>query len=272
MSEKMSEATVKNVLRKMFYTAHLNFIGFNFVKMQANGFSVALSPAIEEIYKDDEEGRIAAYVRHQEFFNSHTLGHAFILGLTFALERQNEESENFNVGMINDIKVSLMGPTAGIGDSLMFNGLRIIAAGVAIGLASQGSILGPILFVLLYGVVQSILRYYLLHWGYSSGTSFIDQIFGSGLMGSVSKAASILGLMMTGALTAQLVNFPLHWTITSNGAELVVQDVLNNVFPGLLSILYVFVLYWLLKKGIRPQWIIVGLIVMAFVFAGIGIF
>jgi PTS system mannose-specific IID component len=165
-----------------------------------------------------------------------------------------------------------MGPTAGMFDSLFFNGIRVIAGGVGIGLGSQGNILGALLFILLYGVSQSVAKYYLLNAGYKYGTSFIDQIFESGLINALTKAAGILGLIMTGALTASMVYVPLNWAITINGASLVIQDVFNSIFPGLLSIIYVFVLVRMLKKGVRATTLIFTVMGISLLGALIGIF
>ncbi len=41
--------------------------------------------------------------------------------------------------MITNIKTSLMGPLAAIGDSLFFNCIRVISGGIGIALASQGN-------------------------------------------------------------------------------------------------------------------------------------
>jgi PTS system mannose-specific IID component len=165
-----------------------------------------------------------------------------------------------------------MGPTAGMFDSLFFNGLRIIAAGIGIGFNSQGNFLGTLLFILLYGFTQSIAKYFLLNWGYSAGTTAIDQVFSSGLMKALTRATSILGLMMVGALVAQMVNVPLNWTITISGAKLVIQDVLNNIFPGMLSIGLVFGLVAMIKKGWRPLYLVFGILILGLLGALIHIF
>ena len=66
------------------------------------------------------------------------------------------------------------GPTAGMFDSIFFNCLRVIGAGIAIGLCSQGNILGTFIFILLYGISQSLLKWVLLklatHWAQASST------------------------------------------------------------------------------------------------------
>jgi mannose/fructose/N-acetylgalactosamine-specific phosphotransferase system component IID len=262
----------KDILRSMFWRSHLAFIGFNMVKMQANGFTHTMQPAIESIYKDDPEGKKEAYLRHQNFFNTNAVPFNFIAGLSYAMEKEKKTKGVIDGATINSIKVGLMGPTAGMFDSLFFNGLRIIAAGLAIGFNSQGSFLGTLLFILLYGFSQSIAKYFLLNWGYSAGTSAIDQVFSSGLMKALTRATSILGLTMVGAMVAQMVNVPLNWTISINGAQVVIQDVLNNVFPGLLSIALVFGLVALIKKGVRPLYLVFGVLALGLLCALIGIF
>lgn len=71
----------------MFWRSHTVFCGFNMTKMEANGFTITMSPAIEEIYKDDPEGKRDAYKRHQAFFNTHAVAFNFIAGLCYAFER-----------------------------------------------------------------------------------------------------------------------------------------------------------------------------------------
>ena len=272
MEKKVLSAEERTVLRTMFLRSHLVFQSFNMVKMEANGFTMTMQPAIESLYADDPEGRAEAYLRHQSFFNTHAVPFSFIAGVSYAMERDMKENKAVDGATINSIKAALMGPTAGMFDSLFFNALRIIAAGIAIGLASQGNILGPIIFVLLYGVSQSVVKYYFTNWGYTLGTSMIDTVFRSGLMGALTKAAGVLGLTMMGAMTASMVNVPLNWTINIAGAELIVQDVLNSIIPGILSIALVFGLVALIRRGFRPTILVVMILAIGLLGALLGIF
>lgn len=269
--KKVKTPEEKKVLKKMFFASHLVFQSFNMVKMEANGFTLTMEPAIESIYKDDPEGKKEAYRRHQAFFNTHTVAFSFIVGLCYAMERQHKEGK-VDGKSIENVKAALMGPTAGMFDSLFFNCLRIIAAGVAIGLCSQGNFMGTILFILLYGVLQSVVKYYLLNIGYTFGTGFIDKVFNSGLMEVLTKCASIVGLMMVGAMTATMVSVPIDWTINIGETSVVIQDVLDSIFPGLLSVILLFVMVKLIKKGWKPMQLILLVFAIAFIGALIGIF
>ena len=264
-------ASEKATLNKMFVLSHSVFLGFNMTTMEANGFAVTMSPAIEEIYADDSEGKREAYRRHQSFFNTHAVAFNFIAGLVYALERDLKAGK-VTPGVIDAAKASLMGPTAGMFDSLFFNCLRVIGAGVAMGLCAQGNALGVLAFILIYGVSQSVLKFILLRLGYTLGISAIDAVFESGLMQVAAKAASILGLIMVGAMTATTVNVPLAWTLGSGDTAVVIGDLLDGIYPGILSIAIVMVCMWLTKKGVRPLQIILGIIAIALLGAFLGVF
>ena len=85
-------------------------------------------------------------------------------------------------------------------------------------------------------------------------------------MGALTKAASTLGLIMVGAMTAQMVNVPLNFTLNVGQTSVVVGDVLNSIFPGLLSVLLLFSLVGRIKKGNRPTQLIIGIFVFALAF------
>ncbi len=259
------------VLRKMFIMSHSVFMNFNMTKMEANCFTNTMAPAIEQVYVDDPEGKREAYLRHQAFFNTHAVALDFIAGLSYALEKDCAEGK-VPGQTIEAIKASLMGPTAGMFDSLFFNCLRVIGAGIAIGLCSQGNIAGTFIFILLYGVTQSILKWFLLKAGYTLGTSFIDSIYNSGLMQVATKAASILGVMMVGCMTATTVGFPLNWTVTIGDTSLVVLDLFESIYPGILSVAIVLIMLAFIKKGVRPIVLIFGLLIFCLLGAAVGIF
>ena len=272
MEKKVLSAEEKKVLRSMFWRSHLTFVNFNMVKMEANGFTITMTPAIESIYKDDPEGKKEAYLRHQNFFNTHAVPFAFIAGLSYAMEKEHKENGSVDGQTIESIKAALMGPTAGMFDSLFFNCLRVIAAGIGIGLCEQGNILGTFLFILIYGVSQLVGRWYLLRIGYSFGTSFIDSIFESGLMEPLTKSAGIVGLTMVGAMVATTVKVKLNWTIAVGQTSVVVLDIIESIMPGLLSIVLVFVLVRLIKKGVKPITLVFGILALTILLAAVGVF
>lgn len=260
-----------SILKKMWWRMHFGGLTFNMTKMQANGFTIIMTPALDEIYKDDLEGRKEALVRHNQFYNSHNVMTGFIAGLTAALEKEKKEKGDVTAATIQSVKVSLMGPTAGIGDSFFYNVLRVIAAGVGIGICATGNILGSILFFAIYAVPQLIARWYLLKAGYVSGQNFVDELFSSGLVDAVTKAASIMGIVVLGSLIPG-VPVNMAWTININGASVVILDVLNSIMPKILSVGVTLWFMNLIKKGLKPTRLILYVLLACIGLAAIGIF
>lgn len=259
----------KKTLRSMYWNSGLVFAGFNQVKMEANCFTLTMSPALNELYSDETE-RNDALKRHNNFFNTHAVLFAFIAGITYAMEKEKMTKGSVDDDTIESIKVALMGPTAGIGDAFFFNCVRVIAAGISIGLCSTGNFLGVVLFILLYGGSQMIARWYLLRVGYTMGTSFIDTIFKSGLMQSLTKSASILGIGMVGCMVATMVNVNLTLNLAVGQTNVELFGVINSIMPGLLSIVLVFYLMHLIKKGVKPIYIVIGILLFSIGISFIG--
>lgn len=84
--------------------------------------------------------------------------------------------------------------------------MRVIATGVGTSLSLQGNILGPILFLLLFNIPQFIVRYVCMISGYKFGTKFLEKIEDSGLMPKLTYGASIIGLIIIGAMIPGMVN------------------------------------------------------------------
>ena len=107
---------------------------------------------------------------------------------------------------------------------------------------------------------------------YTLGTSFINTVFNSGLMSVATRCASILGLMMVGAMTATTVGFPLNWTLNIGETSIVVSELFNAIYPGILSLALVLFMMWRIKKGNRPTQLIIGLLIFGLLGAFLGIF
>lgn len=272
MSKKNEfSVTEKKTLKKMWWSEFFGGLSFTMTKMQANGFTIIMAPALNEVYKDDLEGKKEALRRHNQFYNSQICMTAFIAGLCYALEKKKKKDGSISADTIQSIKVSLMGPTAGIGDAFFYTCLRVIAAGVAMGLCGAGNPLGILMFILIYIVPDLILRWYLLKMGYSSGTKFIDRIFESGLVECLTKAASILGIVMIGSMIPG-VPVALNWKIDIGSTEVVIVDILNSIMPNILSVGVVLLFVYLIKKGVKATTIIWFVLILSILLAAIGVF
>lgn len=241
------------------------------IKRQGMGFCYSLIPLLNKIYKDDNEARIEALKRNNEYMNSHASTMTFLLGLTYALEKAKAEGEDVTGEVITNIKTSLMGPLAGIGDSIFHVTLRVIAAGIGITFAQQGNPLGALIFLLIYGGAFVGIKYPLIVSGYTVGTKYLRDLFEKGLLNSITKAASILGLTMVGCLSASLISAKTTLVMNFGGAEIVLQDTLDTILPNGLSLVALFLVYYLVKKKVSILKIMMLIIVFSIVMAFFGI-
>ena len=208
--------------------------------MQAGGWELAMLPALEKIYKDDKEGLSIAMNDNLEFMNTHNVMAGFLMGMLISLYENGENRET-----INGLRVGLFGPLAGIGDSLLWFTLLPIVAGITASLALEGNIAGPLIFFIVYILVY-LLRFPLTKAGYKLGINALD--FSSEESALISKAATILGMTVIGALIASYIKIDVVSTIqTAAGNTVSIQtDLLDKIMPNILPIGYTFLLFYFL--------------------------
>lgn len=261
----------KRDLRKVFLHAITMEHTWNYERMMNDGYLYSMLPALQKIYTDPEDLKEACK-RHLEFFSTTPQCITLPLGISVAMEEQRaNDMENFDTTSISSVKTAIMGPLAGIGDSFIWGTLRILATGVGTSLALQGSILGPILFLLVFNVPSYILRYVLVYAGYKFESDFITSAEESGVMDLISKAASILGLTVAGAMTAEMVYLTVPIAIGSGESATTVQAIIDGIIPGLLPLLLTGFVYMLLNKKVKPLVIMFAMMVLCIVCAFFGI-
>ncbi|KAA9234465.1 MULTISPECIES: PTS system mannose/fructose/sorbose family transporter subunit IID [Aerococcus] len=271
-NSKQVTSVDNKLLRQLYWRSFSLYAAVTPAKQGASGFSYAMQPFLENFYQDDEERR-KAMVRHMAYFNTNLAMYPFILGVTASMEKENAEKADFNDESINAIKTSLMGPLAGIGDSLFWGVLRTIAAGIAVSLAMAGNIFAPIVFLLIFNIPVQLVRWYGGKLGYTLGSSLISKLYENGLISILTKAATTMGLMMVGAMTSQMVKLEITWDMTMNGETILkTQEMLDQIFVGILPLSITLICFYLLKvKNKSVNLIIFGIILLGIVLSVLGI-
>lgn len=245
---------------------------FTYEKFQGIGYAYSMIPVLKKLYP--EKNRLSeALKRHVEFFNTTPHVVTTVMGISASMEEEySVNPDGFEPRSINAIKVALMGPLAGIGDSLFWGTLRVIAAGIGCQLGSQGSIFGPILFLIAFNVPHLLVRYYGMMKGYEFGKKFINQISESNLMDKITLSAGIIGLTVIGAMTVSMVELstPLQVTIGSM-QPIVIQDLLNSILPGALPLAATWLVAFLLKKQVKIIPLMFGVLLIGIVGTLIGV-
>ena len=121
----------RKMLNKSFYFSLGTNMASSKVSQQSKCFAMAMAPGLEMFYDDPEDRRKAFYRHAGEFFNTHQVFLGLLVGISLAMEKQQaEHPEDDITETISTLKASLMGPTAGIGDSFFWGTFRVIGVGV----------------------------------------------------------------------------------------------------------------------------------------------
>ncbi len=230
---------------------------YNYRSMQGVGVCHAMIPVIRRLY-DTKEEIVAALKRHLVFFNTNTTTGTIAAGIMASMEEQRANGAPLTDEMINSVKTSMMGPLAGLGDSI-WQGMLIpilVALGISMGL--QGNVAGPIVFSILILGITYPLMYWWFFAAYKQGGPIIQSLTESGLLQTAMSAVNFVGLMAAGALTARYINFGLVAQISIGDMPPVdIQTaVLDKLVPNLLPLLTVLGVWSLLRKGKKVNTII----------------
>ncbi len=274
MSFKFEAAYDKQITRKdlqqLFFRTIPYEHSWNYERMGNVGFTWALMPILRKLYPDETEFR-AAMKRHMELYNVTPYIATLPISIAAAMEEANAADESFDTSAISNVKLALMGPLSGIGDAFFWGTLRILATGIGTSLALQGSILGPILFLLVFNVPHYVIRYLLTFVGYRFGSDMIAKIQESGLMDTIVKMASIMGAMVIGAMTMEMIAVDIPVAIGVGEDVTTVAELLNGIFPGFVTLMMFGIVYYMLKKKMNPLLIMLIILLASIVCAYFGI-
>lgn len=262
--------TKKDLLKILWRSLPMEF-GWNYERQMHLAFAYMMAPLMKKLYGNTQDEYILSLERHMEFFNCTPQIAPFIGGVVASMEENNAKNNNFDVSSIGAIKTALMGPLSGIGDSIFIGTIRVIATGLATSLAAKGNILGPILFLLIYNVPGYLLRYFGVMYGYKLGVGYLTKIQESGLMESFKTAASILGVMVIGAMTNEMVSINFAIKLGSGKNAETLQSIIDSMIPGVMSLIVLYIFYVLNKKKVNVLWQILGAAIVGITLTWFGI-
>ena len=290
--KKLSKKSLNTSYYSWFYG---NLTCFSQEHMQTFGYLCAMLPVVEELYDTKEEQK-AAMQTYTAFFNTEPQIGSLVVGMTCGLEEAKANGQPIDGEAINGIRAGLMGPLAGIGDPVFWFTVRPILGAMCAAFAIDGNILGPIMFFVLWNVIRYGFMWYTQEFGFKVGNQITENLSGD-LLTNITKGASILGMFVLGALVERWVNIHfapvvsqiklsegayIEWDKLPDGAMGVkmamqqaasgmsmepvkvttLQNNLDALIPGLAPVLLTLACMWMLKKGISPIVIILGLFIV----------
>ena len=264
----------KKTLAKSFhhwYYGHLTC--FSQEHMQTFGYLTSMLPIVEELYKDKAEQKEAMQT-YTAFFNTEPQLGALVVGITAGLEEARANGDAVDGETINGMRAGLMGPIAGIGDSLVVGTLIPVLLGIALGLSKGGNPIGALFYILVWNVLIYGGMRFAYFKGYELGDKAVEFLVGPKGQ-ALRKAISVIGGMVIGAVAATWVSVTSSLELKNADGEafLKLQEKIDGVYPGLLTAGFITLCWWLMaKKKVSPNLVMLLLVVIALIGVALGIF
>ena len=270
------EITKKDVTKAYLRWHFANEIPHSFERYLSPSLLYAMMPILRKLYKDDDALK-AAYKRQLLFFNTQLSGGGVITGLMSSMEQQRaeEEHEKKEILMQDDLmyntKAGLMGALAGIGDAIDSGTVQYIFIAIAVPWAQQGSPLGALFPFICFALYQVSLGMFFARQAFSMGRNATGLMQSTGVQTAI-ETLSVLGLFMMGVLAGNYVKVSSSLQFDISGREFIIQDILDQIVPGILPLAVVMGVYWFYtKKGLKVTQALLWLTLILIILAGVGI-
>ena len=243
--KKLSKKALSSGFHRWYYG---NLTCFSQEHMQTFGYLCSMLPLCKELYADDPDAGLE--------------------------EARANGAEDVDSETINGLRAGLMGPIAGIGDSLVVGTVIPILLGIAMGMSGGGSPAGAIFYIIVWNLFAYFGMRFLYFKGYDMGTKAVEFLVGD-IGTAIREAVTTLGGIVIGAVSATWVSVKTSFALYNEAGEayMVLQEKLDSVFPGLLTAIFVIFCWWLMaKKRFSPLKVMGLLVVIAFVGVLVGFF
>ena len=267
MKNKSSLLTKKDINKAAWSYIFFSQATQNFERMMGLAFCHVLEPVLKKLYQTNPDEYQKALQRHMQFYNTEPQLGALIPGITIAMEEARAQGEDVSEELIVNTKNALMGPFAGIGDSMIIGTYSPILLSIAMSMCLQdGNPIGPLFFCAVWLTTIVGMQWYLFHKGYSMGIGAANLFFTQKtLADQITTGLTMMGLMVIGGVAATTVKANVIFQFVSGEMSISIQEtVFNKIMPGVLPLILTLVSWYLLDK---KKWSAAKLILAIVLFA-----
>lgn len=233
--------------------------GFNYSNYQGLGYALVMYPAFKKLYGDNPAKLAEELDNNCEFYNTNPNFLPFITSIHLAMAENGMEYDE-----IRGIKMALMGPLAGIGDSLSQFCIAPLFSTIFASMAMDDVAIAPLLFLICENVTLLAIKLVMGGYGRRLGTSMIDKL--SEKMGVISEAATFVKMNVAITFSAGAIEEGVKQSTVD------IQAMLDKVAPALLPVLYTALMYYLIKKkGVTTYWLVLITVVIGVALSCLGI-
>ena len=269
MSEEKKTLSKKTIRKAYLDWMFWNLSVQNFERMEGPAIVKMLADVREELYPGDPEAQKEMLERHSIFFNTEPNLGSIVPGIVLGMEYEMAQGGDVQPEFINSIKTALMGPFAGIGDSLLPGTLCPILLSIALGLCGNGEIIGPLFYIIVFLGIMLPLTWFLFSYGVKAGANAAELVLTGGIKDKVTKAAETVGLIVVGAVTASNTKFNIGLVYTSGDLSIDIASILDSLLPGLSVLIISLIAYVLMVK---KKWSVNKMMLLFLVIAVVGYF
>lgn len=269
MSEEKKTLSKKTVRKAYLDWMFWNLSVQNFERMEGPAIVKMLADVREELYPGDPQAQKEMLERHSIFFNTEPFLGSIVPGIVLGMEHEMAQGGDMQPEFINSIKTALMGPFAGIGDSLLPGTLCPILLSIALGLCKNGEIIGPLFYVIVFLAAMLPLTWFLFSYGVKAGANAAELVLAGGIKDKVTKAAETVGLIVVGAVTASYTHVNIGLVYTSGELTIDIAAILDSLLPGLSVLIMALISYVLMVK---KKWTVNKMMLFFLIVAIVGYF
>ncbi len=135
----------------------------------------------------------------------------------------------------------------------------------------KGNIVAPFIYAILLGTYIAAMGYFTFFSGYRLGQNVLGKITDQSIMKKITNSLSILGLIIAGAMMVNNVSITTPLAINYGQTSVVIQELLDSILPGMLSVIFVMLCFGLMRKNVSVFKIMMVLFGVAVVGAFFGI-
>ena len=244
----------------------------NFERMMGLAFCHVMEPILKKLYKNNPDEYKKALQRHMQFYNTEPQLGALIPGITIAMEEARAKGEDVSEELIVNTKNALMGPFAGIGDSMLVGTYSPILLSIAMSMCiNDGNPVGPLFFCAVWLTTIVGLQWYLFHKGYDMGIGAANLFFtNKALADKITTGLTMMGLVVIGGVAATTVKAKVIYQFVSGDMTLGIQEqIFDKIMPGVLPLMVTLAVWYLMDK---KKWSATKIILAIVVFSAIMVF
>lgn len=211
------------------------------------------------------------FTSYSEFFNTENQWGAIIPGIVISLEEERANGAPITDEMISSIKTGLMGPIAGIGDTITQGLVKTILLAIGLDMATKGSVMGPIFFFITYTAYILGAGYFTFFQGYKFGRSAFSKITNPSLLRKLTDCMSIVGLTVAGSLVASTLYITTPFVLQFGDTAVAFQELFDQILPGLLGVITTGIVYACVRRNVSIVKIMLTMTAVGILGAALGI-